>query len=367
MKQVNIMVKKTLSALMLIAALAVACCAREGTSSGAPAGNPEFQTVASNLEIPWEIVFLPGGDILLTERPGRLRRIGDEEGSYEVPDVYHIGEGGLLGMALDPEFENNRFLYLYLTYRDRDSGEIMNRVDRYIYSAADGLSKRNTIISDIPGSRIHNGGRISFGPDGYLYITTGDASESSLAQERDSLAGKILRIRADGTVPGDNPYDTEVYSYGHRNPQGLAWDDEDRLWATEHGPQGRDELNLIRPGRNYGWPRITGESAESGMEVPIIHSGSDTWAPSGAAYHRGSIYFAGLRGRSLYEAVSGKQADTAQLYNHFEGRYGRLRNVRKGPDGKFYLLTSNRDGRGRPDADDDRVISVDPSVLDREE
>ncbi|MGM0568534.1 MAG: PQQ-dependent sugar dehydrogenase, partial [Elusimicrobiota bacterium] len=293
-----------------------------------------------------------------TERPGILRRVGKTETAYEIPEAYHIGEGGLLGMALDPDFKDNSYIYLYFTYSQE--GEILNRVNRYSYSK-EGLSGEYSVISGIPGSRIHNGGRIAFGPDGYLYITAGDAGNSSLAQDRNSLAGTILRLESDGAVPAGNPFNSPVYSYGHRNPQGLAWDDSGRLWATEHGPRGHDELNLIEPGKNYGWPKIKGDETAEGMKRPIIHSGNNTWAPSGALFYDGSIYFAGLRGGSVYEAEL--KEDEVKLKAHFENRWGRLRNVTKGPDGNFYLLSSNRDGRGLPDETDDKVIVINPELI----
>ncbi len=321
-----------------------------------PKANPGVQEVfAEKLQIPWEIAFLPDGDVLVTERTGVLKRIGENQENHNVPDVYHVGEGGLLGMALHPDFAENRYLYLYLTYQE--NGNILNRVDRYVYTLEEGFTGRTTIIDSIPGARIHNGGRIAFGPDGYLYITTGDAAVTALSQDRESLAGKILRVDEEGGVPENNPFASPVFSYGHRNPQGLAWDEQGRLWSTEHGPTGHDELNLIEKGKNYGWPEIIGDETRSEMETPVIHSGTGTWAPSGAAYYKGSIFFAGLRGNGLYQAVIDPQtAEVKELHKHLDGEYGRLRNAALGPDGKIYILTSNRDGRGNPRGNDDRII-----------
>lgn len=316
------------------------------------------EPVAENLDIPWEIVFLPEGDILVTERPGTLIRIDDGQ-QYTVDGVRHIGEGGLLGMALHPEFAENNHLYLYMTTQTDDG--LRNRVVRYTLQN-DQLTNPEVIIDEIPGARYHDGGRIAFGPDGMLYITTGDSSRRELAQDRDSLAGKILRLNPDGSVPADNPFDTPVYSYGHRNPQGLTWDDRGNLWATEHGDRGRDELNLIRSGQNYGWPVIDGDETRDGMVTPVVQSGASTWAPAGAAYVSGHVVFAGLRGRSLYVAdLSGN--DIATFERVPMGDYGRLRAVTVGLDNMLYLSTSNTDGRGNPQQGDDKVLRVDPGEL----
>lgn len=316
------------------------------------------ETVATDLDIPWGLAFLPDGDILVTERPGTLLRIDDGQ-TYEVDGVAHRGEGGLQGIALHPDFAQNQYIYLYMTTQTDDG--LQNRVVRYQLTDTR-LSNPETIIDGIPGASYHDGGRIAFGPDDKLYITTGDATQEQLAQDTDALAGKILRLNPDGSVPANNPFNSPVWSYGHRNPQGLTWDDAGRLWATEHGATGRDELNLIRPGENYGWPVIAGSQSQDGMQEPVIQSGSDTWAPAGAAYLDGSIYFAGLRGNALYQAdVQG--TDVLELSENFSGRFGRLRAVAVGPDGNLYVTTSNTDGRGNPDAEDDRVLRIDPAAF----
>ncbi len=316
--------------------------------------------VADGLDIPWEIAFLPDGDMLVTERPGTLKRIGEGQQTFDIEGVRHIGEGGLLGMAVHPDFEDNNWLYLYMT-TETGTG-LINRIERYELNN-DQLSNGEVVFDNIPGARFHDGGRIAFGPDGYLYVTTGDASEPNLSQDRDSLAGKILRLTDDGGVPDDNPFGTAVYSYGHRNPQGLAWDDEDRLWQTEHGPRAQDELNLIRPGNNYGWPVVEGDGTAEGMTPPVEHSGTDeTWAPSGMAYYDGSLFFAGLRGESLYEAVI-QEDESVNIRVHFSEDYGRLRTVVVGPDGHLYIATSNTDGRGTERDNDDKVIRVNPEIF----
>lgn len=318
--------------------------------------------LAKNLEVPWSMDFLPDGSIIFTERPGRVRIIDAKEGLIQEPiltieETAHAGEGGLLGLALHPNFKENHFVYFYYTYQQGEN--LANKVVRYKKEGNNFLDK-TTIIDQIPGESIHDGGRIKFGPDGMLYITTGDATNSEQAQDKNSLAGKILRLKDDGTIPEDNPFpNSPVYSYGHRNSEGLAWDDKGRLWATEHGSSATDELNLIEPGKNYGWPTIRGDEKAEGMQSPVIQSGGITWAPSGAAYLDGSIYFAGLRGQSLYEFSIKDQT----LKEYLNKKFGRLRAVNVGPDNYLYLSTSNRDGRGIPTLEDDQILRIDPKQL----
>lgn len=320
-----------------------------------------IKVIAENLKIPWEVSFLPSGEILVTERSGRLLKIGQDRKIIQVQDVEHIGEGGLLGMALYPDFKNNPFVYLYLT--SRTNGEIVNRVERYRLEE-DKLLQKTVILEGILGASIHDGGRIEFGPDGYLYITTGDAGRQESAQDKNSLNGKILRLQNDGSIPKDNPFSTPIYSWGHRNPQGLAWDEEDQLWATEHGPSGLqsgfDELNLIEKGKNYGWSLIRGEETEEGMVSPVIQSGAnDTWAPAGVVFWEGSLFFGGLRGEALYEYTTKEN----ELKTHFQGKFGRIRAVVLGPDGYFYITTSNTDGRGTIKQGDDKLVRINPRIF----
>ncbi len=343
---------------------------KEEVTSGARSGELEkiseqtFEIVADNLHIPWEIVFLPDGDLLVTERPGILKRIGDNERVYIIEGVKHIGEGGLLGMALHPRFSENQWMYLYFTTKN-DEG-LINRVERYRF-AGDRLTEKTAIIDNIPGAAYHDGGRIAFGPDGYLYITTGDAGKNNLAQDVNSLAGKILRLKDDGLIPSDNPFGNAVYSYGHRNSQGLVWDDKGQLWATEHGRSGilsgLDELNLIKKGKNYGWSVIQGDETKANMESPITQSGPDeTWAPAGATFWNGSVFFGGLRGEALYEANVINERNVS-IKVHFRKEFGRIRAVVLGPDGYLYITTSNSDSRGVPKANDDKVIRIDPRIF----
>lgn len=322
----------------------------------------DVSVVADNLTVPWEIAFLPNGDALVTERSGTVKRIEGNDKQYPIEGVEHKGEGGLLGLAVHPDFKENKWLYLYLTTR-KEKG-LINRVERYTYED-DRLSGKVTVVESIPGALIHDGGRIAFGPDGKLYITTGDAGSPDRAQETSSLAGKILRINDDGSIPEDNPFGNAVYSYGHRNPQGLAWDDKGQLWATEHGSTAQDELNLIKAGANYGWPLITGEQTHDGMESPVAHSGEkETWAPAGMAFYEGSLFFAGLRGQSLYEAKIHSNNDVV-LREHFHNEFGRLRAVTFGSDNNLYVSTSNTDGRGSTNSNDDKIIKIHANIFDR--
>lgn len=315
-------------------------------------------TVAEKLDTPWSIAVLPNMQVLVTERAGTVSIIGSDGVRITIADVVERGEGGLLGLTLHPKFKDNSQLYVYKT-----TGE-NNVVERYRLENK-ALVERRVIVADIPAANVHNGGEVRFGPDNKLYITTGDAADESQAQDKNSLAGKILRINDDGTVPSDNPFATRVWSYGHRNPQGLAWDDRGRLWSTEHGPSGSesgfDELNLIEKGGNYGWPDIRGDVKRDGFVAPVAQSGaSETWAPAGLAYAEGSLYFTGLRGQTLYEAkING---NTVSLTSHFATKYGRLRAVTVS-DQALFVSTSNRDGRGSPGEQDDRILRIPLQVL----
>lgn len=319
--------------------------------------NDSLMIAADNLEIPWSIVFLPDNRALFTERLGRVKLLPGAEELMFINEVEAIGEGGLLGVTIHPDFIANNFVYFYYTYQKEEL--VLNKVVRYVF-VNNSFINETVIIDSIPGGVVHNGGRLRFGPDAKLYITTGDSGDSGLAQRVESLAGKILRLNDDGTIPVDNPFNNSaVYSYGHRNPQGLAWDGSGNLWATEHGRTGTDELNFIKSGGNYGWPVILGDYNQTGMEAPVIHSGSNTWAPSGLAYHNNSLFFTGLRGQTLYEYV----ISDGVLKKHLVKEFGRLRAVFVGPRGYFYLLTSNRDGRGVPSSNDDLILRVNPSLF----
>jgi len=323
-----------------------------------------IEIVAENLKVPWGIEFLPDGDLLVTERPGTLKRIGANGATYEIEGVVHVAEGGLMGIALHPDYEANHWIYLYFTTRIDNA--LSNRIERYVLEN-NILREREVLLAGIPGAIFHDGGRMHFGPDGYLYVTTGEANMGEIAQDLDSLAGKILRMTDQGAIPPDNPSGTLVYTSGHRNPQGITWDDDGNLWSTEHGPSGvasgLDEINLIEPGNNYGWPTSRGDEVEAGTTGPVLHSGEDyTWAPASAAYWDGSLFFGGLRGSALYEARR-LETNSPRLIAHLYLDFGRIRTVKLGPDGWLYITTSNTDGRGVPNEGDDMLLKIDPSVF----
>ena len=331
----------------------------------------EIQVIAENLVIPWAIAIDDEDKLYFTERPGRIRVI--EEGrlrqqpliTFGAPFV-SLGEGGLMGLTLDPDFSQNRYMYVMHTYAE--GNRIYNRVVRL-------LEQNNTasidriLIDRIPGGQIHNGGRIKIGPDQKLYITTGDAGIPALAQDPSSTAGKILRIELDGSIPDDNPIaNSLVYSLGHRNPQGLTWGWQNILYASEHGPRAYDEINIIEPGANYGWPLVQGDedTDEADVNQPLVHSQEETWAPSGIAFidqepWRGKLLVANLRGEQLLAiSLNEEGTEVEQIESWLKNEYGRLREVIQATDGSIYLTTNNRDGRGNPDRTDDKIIRLTP-------
>ncbi|MCS7200802.1 MAG: PQQ-dependent sugar dehydrogenase [Patescibacteria group bacterium] len=335
-----------------------------------------YEVLFNNLEVPWSMVFLNEKELLITERPGRVKILDIETkkvlANFRLSEVKQVAEGGLLGATLHPNFMENKFVYFYYTTEKNKS--LVNRIDRYrLINEGSGYSliKDRLILDDLPASSIHNGGRIKFGPDGYLYVTVGDAGKSQDAQDLNSLGGKILRLTDDGKFVKDNPFSDSdnqlsrlIYAYGIRNSQGIAWDDEGNLWAIDHGRSGfktgLDEINLIKKGGNYGWPIIEGEMSREGMISPELHSGPDiTWAPADLVYYKNRLLFTGLRGEGLYEF----NLQDKILKVHFFKRFGRLRAITVGPDGKIYFSTSNRDGRGYPRNGDDKIIRIDPTKL----
>jgi glucose/arabinose dehydrogenase len=317
----------------------------------AAVGNPSL--VASGLNVPWGVAFLPDGAALVAERTtGRIKRIDSGGGTprtvMRVPRVANFGEGGLLGIAVSPTYASDRLVYAYYT-SSRD-----NRVVRFRLGG-----RIRTVVTGIRRAGNHNGGRLAFGPDGYLYVSTGDAGDRSSAQDRGSLNGKILRIRGDGSIPRGNPFGSRVWSYGHRNVQGLAWDGARRLWATEFGESARDEVNLIRKGRNYGWPSVEGMGDTQGgrFRNPVLTWPVSEASPSGAAIIGSTLYVGALRGERLWQIqLNGTSAGSPQ--SAFQGRYGRIRTVVRAPDGSLWITTSNRDGYGNPRSGDDRILRV---------
>jgi glucose/arabinose dehydrogenase len=323
----------------------------------------QIDTFVDGLDTPWAIAFASDGRMFVTERGGRIRIVDNGQLLTEpwmVIEVAATSEAGLFGIAIDPGFAVNGYVYAAYTYQGASG--LQNRLVRLREEPGTGKGVADRVLLDgVGGSSIHDGGRVKFGPDGKLYWTTGDAGSPQLAQSLSSLNGKILRLNADGSIPADNPFpDSYVYSYGHRNPQGLAWEPgSGRLYATEHGPSARDEVNYIEPGKNYGWPVITGDQAQNNMVTPLINSGSNTWAPSGAAFvtsgpWAGSLLFAGLRGESLFRLTINGLA----LERYYANEFGRLRDVVMGSDGAIYILTNNRDGRGSPRSGDDRILRL---------
>ncbi len=318
----------------------------------------------NNLFVPWDLSILGDGRIIFTQRDGKVF-IYDPKLS-KVDEIYVdfnglevLGEGGLLGLAVDPEFEKNMLVYLYYTHSS--SGELRNRVDSFEFSKSN-LVRVGNVIDKIPAGEHHNGGRIAFGPDDYLYIATGDTTDSGLAQNIESLAGKILRVNKNGDVPSDNPFgESPIFSLGHRNVQGLAWDSESDLWATEHGADGKDELNRVIKGGNYGWPVVEGSVEKEGFIKPVVNSEADTWAPTGITTNKNNIYFVGLAGRAIYKY----DLEQKNLVKYPSNEYGRLREIEydKARD-VFWLLTSNLDGRNKsPHKDDDRLFTLGESEL----
>lgn len=331
----------------------------------------EIEVIAEKLNVPWALDISDEGNLYFTERSGTIRVIEDGKLLSEplitlgAPFVSQ-GEGGLMGIVLDPNYSQNHYIYVMHTYAE--ANQIYNRVVRLIENS-NSASIDRILLDKIPGGRIHNGGRIKIGPDQKLYITTGDAGNSVLAQNPTSMAGKILRIELDGSIPIDNPImNSPVYSLGHRNPQGLAWNSKNVLYASEHGPIGHDEINIIQPEANYGWPLVQGdeESQEVVIQKPLIHSGEDTWAPSGIAFvtqgpWQGKLLAAALRGQQLLVISLNKEGTVVEnVESALKNEYGRLREVIQAKDGSLYLTTSNRDGRGNPDMSDDRILRFIP-------
>ncbi len=345
----------------------------------------------ANLEAPWSLVFLPDGRALVSERPGRIRLVRDGKlmdepyASFEVASgaaadpiasflsVFADGEGGLMGLAVHPDFPRSPYVYAMHTYSG--PAGVRNRIIRLRDEGNRGRFDR-VILDGLPGWTFHNGGRLAFGPDGMLYVTTGETFEAELAQDLSSPAGKILRLTPEGGVPADNPFpNSPVYSYGHRNPQGLGWEPgSGALFASEHGPTGDfglaayDEINVIRAGGNYGWPRAVGAPGLEGLVDPIFVWTTRAVPPAGLAFHEGDLFVAALGGGALVriKVAPDNGAYTVSGVEHWFARgpddavLGRLRDVVEGPDGALYILSSNRDGRGAPRPGDDHIYRLVP-------
>jgi glucose/arabinose dehydrogenase len=318
-------------------------------------GEPTVLT--TDLESPWSMVRLSSGSTLISLRDtGRVveyTAAGDVREVGVIADVAHRGEGGLLGLAVSPADEGTLFAYL-TTASDNRIVKLALTGDAGSYELGD----EEVVLDGLAAAQNHNGGRIAFGPDGMLYATVGDAGEPSRAQDLDSLNGKILRMTADGDIPADNPYDSLVWSYGHRNPQGIAWDDTGQLFASEFGQDTWDEFNRIEAGGNYGWPEVEGETDDDSFINPLFQWATDDASPSGLAYVDGTFFMASLKGARVWQVYpDGEPVDTAS-------GYGRLRDVAAGPDGTLWVLTNNTDGRGSPAVDDDRILQFDLAALE---
>ncbi|MET8974116.1 PQQ-dependent sugar dehydrogenase [Streptomyces sp. NPDC004539] len=320
------------------------------------------RTVAEGLESPWGVAAIPGGGLLVGSRDeGTVTLVGVGDGRKtevgEVPGVSAAGEGGLLGLALSPRFASDRMVYAYFT------SESDNRIVRMRYDeqrpAGQQLGAPDTVFKGIPKGRIHNGGRIAFGPDGMLYVGTGESGDTGLSQDLKSLGGKILRLTPEGEPAPGNPFPgSAVYSYGHRNVQGLAWDAKQRLFAAEFGQNTWDELNAIAPGGNYGWPEAEGTSDDPKYRDPLAKWPTSDASPSGIAYAEGSIWMAGLRGQRLWRIPLNGTEASADPQAFLGQEYGRLRTVVAAGDGRLWVTTSNTDGRGNVRDGDDRVLEL---------
>lgn len=347
---------------LLKAALAASGGAALGLGSAAAlpaAAAPRVsRTLAKNLSVPWGLAFLPNGNALVGERDsgdvhvvkrgGGRRRVGNLD---VLSQRSSQGEGGLLGLVLHPDFTSNRLVYAYHTTRDD------NRIVRMRF-AGGALSAPTVVLADIPMNLHHNGGGLTFGPDGLLYASTGDAEVGARAQSRSSLGGKVLRMTPDGAPAPGNPFGNYTWSMGHRNVEGIAFDARGALWASEFGEKETDELNRIVPGANYGWPNVEGSDGNGGYHDPLAEwSPTSTCSPAGIAIANSRAWLGALRGECLYSVrLRGPEAGT--IRRHFTGRFGRIRQVGKAPDGSLWITTSNRDGRGSPGAADDRVIRI---------
>ncbi|MCA9385338.1 PQQ-dependent sugar dehydrogenase [Candidatus Dojkabacteria bacterium] len=352
--------------------------------TGALSEQMEIEVVAENLEIPWALVFLPNEELLVTERSGYISHITSEGIASRIFDlsaeIVNQGESGLLSMIKDPAFEENQFIYIYRSYKNLDN-ETRVRVDRYRYEAMNFYDKE-TIIEDIPAGSYHSSGEMAFGPDGFLYITTGDAAEKELAQDGLSLAGKTLRLNSDGSIPENNPFvedasiRNEIWTLGHRNAQGIDWHPSTgQMFQSEHGPSGfdggsgRDEINLIQNGKNYGWPDITGLEEKEGMESPLIEF-TPAIAPGSIAFYDGDMFpeyqnkllLAALRGQTVLivditdEGGFNPTAAISEIL--IDDSYGRIREIQIADDGSIYFTTSNRDGRGDIRQGDDKIYRI---------
>ena len=318
-----------------------------------PAVQEEMEVLAENLQVPWSIN-KSGETFFISERPGTIVKVEDgrvERQKVELKNrLSDASEAGLLGFLLDPKFPESQTAYAYYTY-DGPSGP-QNRIVVLTYDGKSWKEER-TLLDNIPSGSVHHGGRLKIGPDDKLYVSAGDAANPEIAQDTQSLGGKILRMNPDGSIPEDNPFpNSYVYSYGHRNPQGFVWLPDGTMYASEHGQSAHDEINMIEAGKNYGWPIIEGDEQEEGMETPSFQSGDITWAPSGMATDGSKLYVATLRGNAVREFDPSK-ITTKEIVTGL----GRIRDVLVDRD-YLYFVSNNTDGRGNPDKTDDKLYRL---------
>ncbi|WP_158892098.1 PQQ-dependent sugar dehydrogenase [Amycolatopsis anabasis] len=338
---------------LAVAALAAATVAAGITAASASAQPAPLAptTIASRLNVPWAIAFLPDGSALFTERnTAKVRSIrsGQVADVQTIPGVSAAGEGGLMGIAVSPKYAEDKTVFVYYTAASD------NRIAKFVLG-----QQPQPIVTGIPKSSIHNGGRLEFGPDGFLYAGTGDGGNRNNSQNLNSLGGKILRITADGQPAPGNPFpNSRVYSYGHRNVQGLAWGPGGRMYASEFGNNAYDELNRIESGKNYGWPTCEGTCSDPRFVNPLLTWSTSQASPSGLGYYQGHLYMAALAGRRLWKIPVNADDGVGQPQGLWQGTYGRLRAVAAAPDNTLWVGTSNRDGRGSPAAEDDRILST---------
>jgi aldose sugar dehydrogenase len=337
--------------------------------------NYKIEPFVEYLEVPWSIVFTSPTRILVTERPGRLRIIENgklaDKPLRDFPETSNNSEEGLMGLCLDPDYASNK--YIYISYAYEKDGDLSVRIVRF-KDNGDNLSDDKTIFDNIPAARFHAGCRIKFGPDKKLYITTGDAGDRQFAQDLNKLHGKILRINSDGTIPSDNPFtNSPVWSYGHRNPQGIDWFGETNImWSTEHGPSGfdgpggGDEVNVIEKGKNYGWPVVSHTDSKEGMVSPLLVFTPAEAPASGMFYKsdkiqefKNNFFFGCLRGNGIMRVVVDEKDPAKSVsFEKIATTYGRIRDITEGPDGYIYFSSSNKDGRGSPKDGDDKIYRI---------
>ncbi len=339
----------------------------------------KIESVAQELFVPWSIVFTSKNRMLVSERDGAIRII--KNGKLQksplatFPDVATSSEEGLMGLTKSPNYDNDKYLYACLAYNEGD--KIIDKVIRF-KDKGSSISTPEIILDDIPAARFHAGCRLKFGPDDKLYITTGDATDGKIAQDKNSLGGKILRLNKDGSIPDDNPFGSPVWTLGHRNPQGLAWQPTTgALFSTEHGPSGfdgpggGDEINVIEKGKNYGWPTVSHDNNKPGLTPPIVQF-TPAVAPGSAMFYDGNVFpqfqnqffFGGLAGNGVYRVVlTDKDSQKVGLFQRLQKiNVGRVREVTQGPDGYIYFTTSNQDGRGPLKVGDDHVYRIIPDT-----